>query len=134
MRFDDVEEPRILDELVSLTGAEPLDYQEKRTCCAPGISALSVDDSLAVVKRKVESAGDADCLVLCCPQCFQQFDVGQMMLARKQGLARKLPVINYVQLLGLAFGYSLDDVGYRFHKTRDENFEKKLANAASMAS
>ncbi len=50
-----------------------------------------------------------------------------MMLARKSGVAKKLPVINYVQLVGLAFGLSLDDVGYKFHKTRDEGFEKKLA-------
>ena len=42
-----------------------------------------------------------------CPFCYQQFDLGQLMAARRLKLDFSIPVLFYLQLLGLAMGMSL---------------------------
>jgi heterodisulfide reductase subunit B len=137
MKFDVPEDPIVLDNLTRILGAEPVDYSEKSTCCGGVIAGLELDSSLMVVKAKIESAtnadGGADCMVVPCPLCFQQLDSGQLLISRKMADKgfKGLPVLNYIQLLALAMGYSLDDIGYNFHKTKDRGFEEKIKNLAA---
>lgn len=69
--FDDVEDPRSIDSLVELTGAQVVDYPGKKRCC--GGPVLPVDEKLAmaVTKEKLDdiSASGADAICLVCPFC-----------------------------------------------------------------
>jgi len=60
----------------------------------------------------------ADCLVVICPSCFFQYDLGQMYMTRKFKRRFQIPVLYYPQLLGLAMGFSAYDMGLRFHKVK----------------
>ena len=63
-------------------------------------------------------AAGADCIAVGCPFCFQQFDMGQLTTARKFGLEFRVPVLNYLQLLGLAMGYTAEQMQLGEHKIK----------------
>ena len=127
--FDDPIDPKVLDSLVAALGAEPIDYDLKSLCCGVGFS-LSGDTAASshLLKGKLENMREyeADCIVTGCPFCYQQFDLGQLVASRKYKFDFKLPVLYYLQILGLAMGYSLEEVQYSTHRVKDEGFEHKL--------
>ena len=71
-------------------------------------------------------AASADCSTVICPQCFYQFDTGQMLAARELKLDYRVPTIYYLQLLALAMGVSLDEAGVKQHRVKDPALEEKL--------
>ncbi len=131
MGFDDPYDPSVLDELVSVLGAQPADYDMKADCCGWPLANFGQSDAslclLAERVRNMREAG-ADCVVVGCPQCFYQFDRSQLLASRKQGFGNGLPVLFYHQLLGLAMGYGLDGVHYYLHRTKDAGFESKVGS------
>ncbi len=112
---------KILDDLVTLLGAETVDYPDKNLCCGWSIGTYGDQDEgykwLAERLTNIHTAG-ADAIAVICPQCYNQFDTGQMMAARKTGLDFKLPVLFYLELLGLALGYSLEEMQYGSHRVK----------------
>ncbi len=114
--FDDPEKPTSLDAVVSLVGAEPVDYVDKYLCC--GRPSLDEATSMAMAGHKLQCMKDAgaDLLVLACPFCYEQFDLGQILLERKKGTHFGIPVLYATQLLGLAMGSSADEMGLGLHK------------------
>lgn len=119
--FDDSEDPVVFDALVEALGATAVDYETKPACCGIGFAVTGqADPSSKALSAKlidVHAAG-ADCIAVGCPFCYQQFDMGQLVAARKLGLDFKVPVLNYLQLLGLALGFSADEMQLRAHKVK----------------
>ncbi len=129
MEFDDPEDPIVLESLVAALGAETVDYDLKTQCCGVSYAVVGQRKSLNMLLRdKLTSMNEAgaQCITTGCPFCFQQFDLGQLLSAKEHNLGFRLPVLFYSQLLGLAMGNSLEEVGYTYHKVRDESFEKKI--------
>jgi len=129
LRFDDPIDPSVLDSLVAVLGAEPVDYDLKALCCGVGfsLSGQTVASS-HLLKDKLENMRQfgADCVTVACPFCFQQFDLGQQATSRKYELDFKLPVVDYLQILGFAMGYTLEEMQYDSHRVKDKDFESKL--------
>ena len=121
--FDDSEDPVVFDQLVASLGATAVDYRTKTACCGIGFAvtgqAVSSDKALSVKLTDVHAAG-ADCIAVGCPFCYQQFDLGQLTAARRFNLDFKTPVINYLQLLGLALGFSSVEMQLSEHRVRVE--------------
>jgi heterodisulfide reductase subunit B len=121
---------RILDDLVELLGAESVDYPTKNLCCGWSIGTYGVKEEgdKWLGERLVNMhEADADLITVICPQCYNQYDMGQMMTARKVGLDFKLPVLFYLQLLGLAMGYSLEEMQYSSHRVKPPELAEKIA-------
>jgi heterodisulfide reductase subunit B len=78
-----------------------------------------VADILDTVKSQ-----DADCMGLICPTCFDEFDLGQIMLGRKLGREFNVPIVYYFQLLGIAQGLGPKDVGLDMHKVKFERISE----------
>lgn len=116
--FDDPEKPRCLDELVYLLGAEAVPYEDKYLCC--GRPSLDESTSSGILKRKLTAMKEAgaQAIVLACPFCFEQFDVGQTILQRKSDLKFDLPVFYVSQLLCLATGTEASELGLDMHKVK----------------
>lgn len=120
---------KILDEMVTILGCSSVEYDQKNLCCGwmkagygeseEGYSWIK--DRLVNMKK-----ADSDCITVICPQCYQQFDTGQLLASRKVEIPFKIPVLFYLQLLGLAMGYSLDDMQYKSHRVKDKKFEEKI--------
>lgn len=126
--FDNVENPHTLDELVELTGATVIDYQEKRLCC--GGSVLGVDEELAIKmanqKLCVAKNSNADAMISICPFCTVMYEDNQRKVEAKFNTVYNLPVLYYPQLLGLSLGLSLDSVGLKFNRIKPESVLSKL--------
>lgn len=121
LQFDNLFNPVKMDKVLDAMGAFVVDYQEKSLCCgAPLTLGGALDDSLTVVKRKVEDMKryGAEALSVACAFCFQQFEIGQVMALRKGLTDVQLPVFHFLELLALAMGWSLDDIGFKKHKIK----------------
>jgi heterodisulfide reductase subunit B len=106
------EDPRYLDEIVELTGAKSIDYQDKMLCCGAGgaVRTAIKEVSLDFTREKLQNMRDAnvDAIITCCPFCHLQLDLGQVEVngtfKDEIGDPFKIPVIYITQLLGVAFG------------------------------
>lgn len=114
--FDDPEKPTSMDRIVSLLGAEPVDYVDKYLCC--GRPSMDETTSMGIAEHKLQSMKDAGAavLVVACPFCFEQFDLGQVLLERKKKASFGIPVLYATQLLGLAMGRGADELGLGLHR------------------
>jgi heterodisulfide reductase subunit B len=118
VKFDNAENPRVLDDLVRLTGAESVYWPLKLWCC--GCPTLPFDETMALglARRKLLDAKDAgaDCMVTTCPSCHLMFDTMQPRIERMFEEKYDLPVLYYSQLLGLALGLSFREVGLNLNR------------------
>ncbi len=129
MDFDDPLDPQILETLVSALGAEPIEWDLKTLCCGWTLTNYGDKESAnKLIGAKLEAihTAGADCITVICPQCFYQFDTGQMLAARELKIDYKIPAVFYLQLLSTAMGYSLDEANLRFHRVKEPTFDEKL--------
>jgi len=106
--FDDPENPVLLKKLIEATGATCLDYMYETDCC--GAPIVGVNDQiplyLAGDKLRNIKAVDAEALITVCPFCHMMFDVNQPRIERLLNEKFGIPVLHYPQLLGLAMGFT----------------------------
>jgi len=113
MQFDDPENPKSLDRLVTVMGGESLDWPHKVECCGGGLSLTRTD----VVVRLADSiigmakAAGAECIAVTCPMCQSNLDLRQADIERQRGTRHNMPIIYMTQLLGLCLGLSPDELG-----------------------
>jgi heterodisulfide reductase subunit B len=126
MRVDNPDDPQILHQLVLALGAEPVSHAERFLCC--GKACVDPDlplEMTASVLRSIRQA-EVDCMGLICPTCFSSFDTGQLLIARKTGEQLEVPPVYYFQLLGLAQGFSPEELGLTRHRIRPTRVIEKL--------
>ncbi len=122
--------PIFFDELVEATGAKSLDYTDKMMCCGAGggVRSGNVAVSLEMLEHKlacIRRAG-VDCIVNACPFCHLQFDRGQLAVNERFGTDYSIPVLHYSQLLGLALGFSPDELGIEQNAVQNIEFLAKV--------
>ncbi|MEM1563251.1 MAG: CoB--CoM heterodisulfide reductase iron-sulfur subunit B family protein [Candidatus Bathyarchaeia archaeon] len=109
---DDPENPATLKELIRVTGAECLDYMDETECCGNPIIGVNEDVPFQMAKEKLEHvrAVGAQALITVCPFCHIMFDLNQPRIERAFNEKFNIPVLHYPQLLGLAMGFSPDEL------------------------
>ncbi len=127
-KFEDPEFPKTLDTLISVLGAETVEYEDKTQCCGGVI--LDVDDkiALALAQKKLDhvKAGGADAMVLMCPLCGSMYDRNQRVIERRFNVAYNLPVLFYTQILGLALGIDPKGLGLDMNRVRTSDLLKRV--------
>ena len=118
--FDSPDVPRTLSELIKATGASFLDYATLKDCCGGGLLGLSEDAANALATHKLQEVSHlgAHALVLVCPFCNVMYEGQQKKIAKKSGLDLKVPVVYYPQVLGLALGFSAEELGFRLNRIK----------------
>ncbi len=113
--------PVKMDHLLSLIGVEPMEYSRKFLCCGSPLGAnMDQDAGYAITNQKLSYIRERNiqALSVVCPSCFEQFDMGQIVLARKTKERQKIPTFYLTQLLGLAMGFTSKDVGLDVHRVK----------------
>lgn len=128
LKFDNPERPQILDELVEVTGAKSISYQNKTRCCGGLLQGISDNLATDLAKDKIQAISEAkaDCIVTVCPFCFIQLDIGQLSVRRKYGIDFQIPVFHYTELLGLSMGLKPDDLGLKTHRISTKNLIERM--------
>ena len=127
LKNDDPLNPKKFDNLIRALGGESPDFPAKMMCCGQGLDRVDQHDyalGMARLKLKELKAIGADALVLCCPSCFLQFDNNQFLM-EKEGEKLGVPVIYFTELIGLAMGYSPEELGMNSHRVDCSGFIKK---------
>jgi len=126
VQFDNPELPRKVDELVELTGAESIEYQEKLKCCGAPVLAVNEKLALELTKQKLLSAKEAGahCIVTTCPFCGIQFDLFQLKVEDLIKESIELPMLFLPQLLGLSLGIEPKLLGLELHRVPFEIIEQ----------
>jgi heterodisulfide reductase subunit B2 len=103
----DYENPQNLERLLTVLGAEPLDWSFKTDCCGAGLAVSRPDLIDTLAQRLYERAlrAGADCLVVSCQMCQANLDLPQERISRKSSTDYYLPVLYFTELIGLALGH-----------------------------
>ena len=101
------ENPRNMEALLQVLGAEPLDWSFKTDCCGAGLAVSRPDIIDTLVKRLYDRAlaAEAECLVVSCQMCQANLDMPQKRIGKKAGRDYHLPVLYFTELMGLALGH-----------------------------
>jgi heterodisulfide reductase subunit B2 len=107
-QFDDAENPTLMDRLIEVIGATPVDWPHKTECCG---ASFSISDTSIVLQLSNEilsmaKAAGVDCIATACPLCQLNLDMRQKDIETKYSKSYNLPVFYFTQLLGLALGCS----------------------------
>lgn len=127
--YDDAKNPKSLKDLVQALGANVTPYSSEMLCCG-GHMARYIDEGLSLncIEEKLADLTNvnADCLVVICPYCFLNYDLGQMILAKNFKKKIQTPILYYPQLLGLAMGFGARDMGLELHKVKAHELIEKI--------
>jgi heterodisulfide reductase subunit B len=97
--------------MVEATSAQVVTPQGFEHCCGSLLMPHDQDSSYAFAVKAVEQKGEVDAIIVNCPGCFRQLDLGQVMAKRKFNKILNTPVVFYSQLLGLALGIDPKELG-----------------------
>lgn len=129
IRWDSATNPSKFEDMVRALGATVVEYETKLDCCGGALDRVGQrDEALQMCRNKlVDLKSEAvDALVVCCPSCFQQFDLNQATLLRqKEDL--EVPVFYYSELLCLALGRQPEELGLSMHRVPTAPFLERWA-------
>lgn len=126
LNFDDPEAPVIMDGLLEAIGCTVVDFPHKAECCGafltvcgelePGVDPLRDDAEFAVSECSytiLDSAvrRGADLIAVSCPLCLYNLDVVQDRISRVHFGFKKIPIVYFSQLLGIALGLDSSKYG-----------------------
>ena len=110
---DDPEDPQLMEELLSVIGAEPIEWPFKTECCGASFSITRTDTVKRLtgeILRMAKESG-AECIAVACPLCQTNLDLRQADIEKSTGEQFGLPVFYFTQLLGKALGLSDQELG-----------------------
>ena len=124
------ENPKYLDKLTEIMGAEAVEkYDQKVTCCGGALAFSEPEKSQAQIKKIIESAYDfgAEMIVTPCPVCQMNVEVYQGQINKKYGTKFNIPVVYYSQLMAVAYGASAKEAGLDGNIVRATRLEEIAA-------
>ena len=124
----DPENPTILEKLLNAIGAKAPYYPERLDCCMIlfGNVKHREADYLRAVKLEAIKKRGFDALVTICPLCQKSYETRQKRLKKIFKKDVFIPVVYYTQLLGLALGFSPEDMGLHLNQSPVEVLLEKL--------
>jgi len=109
---DDPENPTMLKNLIRLTGAECLEYMDEPECCGNPVIGVNEAVPFQIAREKLGHVKSvkAQALITVCPYCHIMYDLNQPRIERTFNEKFGIPVLHYTQLLGLAMGFSPEEL------------------------
>jgi heterodisulfide reductase subunit B len=117
VKFDDFEQPKSMEALLTALGAKTVEWSYKTECCGAGMTMASEDTVLELAYKILTNAIEhgANCVVVACPMCHVNLDMKQAAVERKYGKKLDLTVYYLSDVVGLALGLSGEQLGVDRH-------------------
>jgi len=115
--LDNVENPQVLENLMSALGAQPVDFPHKTECCG---AYQTVDNPQIVAERTYQiltsaRVRGADVVAVSCPLCAFNLDNRQKETVDLYSDFKKMPILYFSQLLGIALGCPVEALRFDLH-------------------
>lgn len=113
LKFDRLENPQSMDNIMRVIGATPIEWGFKTECCGAGLS-ISRTDVVAKLSGKImKDATDrgVDAVIVACPMCQSNLDMRRKEINNYLNEKIDTPVIYVTQAIGLAIGLTPKEVG-----------------------
>jgi len=110
-------------------GAELADFSGKGKCCGFPILTANEENSLKMTAKHTGEAKQkgADCMVTPCPLCHLNLDGQQSRAAKQEGTEIDLPILHLPQFVGLALGFSPDELDLKRHLVSTKEVESQIS-------
>jgi len=115
-----------LDQIIGIMGAELADISGKGKCCGFPILTANEENSLAMVAKHTGESKEkgAHCMVTPCPLCHLNLDGNQAKAGALAGQEIDLPILHLPQFVGMALGFSPDEMSVKRHIVSTTPVEK----------
>lgn len=110
--------PHKFESIVRALGADVVDYPSKLLCCGGTMNTSGLaEDAREMTRHKLREVSEigVDVLTVVCPACFMQYDLAQLDMGR-EGHSYGVPVAALSELMALAFGLPLGELGLELHR------------------
>ncbi len=109
---DNIDNPQGMETVCKAIGAEPPDWSYKTDCCGASATVNDTDAGLLLMSKILRDAlaRGANCFVTTCPMCQMNMDMYQDVVCEKYGIRKILPVFFITELLGIAMGFTLQEM------------------------
>jgi len=106
-----------LETLIEKVGATLVDFAGKTRCCGFPILTVNEKNSVAMVAKHTDEVKQlgADAMVTPCPLCHLNLDGYQPKASKQLNRSINLPILHLPQLIGLALGFSHQEMGLQKH-------------------
>ncbi|MBI5206946.1 MAG: CoB--CoM heterodisulfide reductase iron-sulfur subunit B family protein [Candidatus Firestonebacteria bacterium] len=103
---DLVENPKMMDNIIEITGATPVSWPYKTECCGASFGVSEPKISLQLSGKILKSARDngAECIIVACPLCHANLDLRQLEIDKFYNDKFHLPIFYFPELLAIALG------------------------------
>ena len=120
-RFDDTENPVLLDRILEALGTEVRPWSFKTDCCGGSLTISKTEIVVQMVNRLMAMAREAgaNCLVTACPVCMANLDM-------RASVDAGLPVFYFTELAALAMGQEGTEKWFRLHHKDPRPLLKRL--------
>jgi len=125
--FDNVDDPKSIETLLTMTGVQVVHYSGEKRCCGGPLLPVGEKTALSVAKEKLDALSDVgvDALCLVCPFCSVMYDSNQKSIETEYGTKYQIPVLYLTQVLGMAMGYDTKELGLNMNVVKTEKLLKK---------
>jgi heterodisulfide reductase subunit B len=112
LRFDDLERPTSMEEILAEVDIQCSDFPFKTECCGAILSLSNKDSVLKLSGQILDAAEESkvNSLIVFCPLCQQNLDLRQKQINRFNKTRYHIPIIYITQVLGMALGLTYRQV------------------------
>ena len=127
------EDPMVMENVISKTGATPIEWAFKTECCGAGFSVSKTDVVAKLSAKIVEDAYDrgAESIVVACPMCHSNLDMRRPEINKYLKKDIQIPVMFITQALGLSMGITPEKLGLNKHFIPTELITSSLVKKES---
>lgn len=126
--IDNPDSPSILEDLITVMGAEVAYFPFKNECCGAYETVSEVDFVVERARNIIGNAirNEADALLVSCPLCAFNLDNRQKNVSLKYTDFEGIPVLYFTEALALAFGLDPEVCHFDLHYQSIEELVKEI--------
>ncbi|MEA3475658.1 MAG: CoB--CoM heterodisulfide reductase iron-sulfur subunit B family protein [Candidatus Cloacimonadota bacterium] len=125
--IDDFEDPSIIEDLLTLLGADGIEFPYRLECCGAYQTVTKKDVTAMRTYEIINSARRAGCeaIVTSCPLCAFNLDQRQKETAKEFVEFEHIPVFYFTELMSIALGCGWDENWTKLHYVNPEPLLKE---------